>query len=187
MDLTLGNGPYAGFLPLMIFLARVADVSLGTLRVNFIARGFKWRAPLIGFFEVLIWITIVAQIVRQVHCWPNILAYAGGFAAGTYVGMRLEEHLAIGTVVVRVISRLDPRALIESLRGAGYGVTRIPAEGASGPTTILLTLVRRSSLSEVLERVRTFLPNAFYTVEDVRAIHQGIFPGRASRRTDLED
>jgi uncharacterized protein YebE (UPF0316 family) len=179
MDLVNGAGGYAGFLPLLIFLARIADVSLGTLRVNFVGRGFKRRASLIGFFEVLIWITVVAQIVRPVHSWVNVLAYAGGFAAGTYVGMRIEEHLAIGNVWVRVISPLDPGPLVTALRADGYGVTLLDARGAGGPTTILLVLARRSHLDGVLGRVRAFLPDAFYTVEDVRATRQGIFPGRS--------
>jgi uncharacterized protein YebE (UPF0316 family) len=180
MDLTLGDGPYAGFLPLVVFLARIADVSLGTLRINFVARGFKIRASLIGFVEVLIWITIVAQIVRQVHSWANILAFAGGFAAGTYVGMRIEEHLAIGNVWVRVIAPLDPNPLVTALRTDGYGVTLLDARGAGGPTTILLILARRSHLGGVLLRIRAHLPEAFYTVEDVRATRQGIFPGRSA-------
>jgi uncharacterized protein YebE (UPF0316 family) len=179
MDFISGTGEYAGYLPLVVFLARIADVSLGTLRINFVARGFKIRASLIGFIEVLIWITIVAQIVRQVHSWPNILAFAGGFATGTYVGMRIEEHLAIGNVWVRVISPLDSNPLVAALRSDGYGVTLLDARGAGGPTTILLVLARRSQLDGVLDRIRAFLPDAFYTVEDVRATRQGIFPGRS--------
>lgn len=186
MDFTSGTGEYAKFLPLVVFLARIADVSLGTLRINFVARGFKFRASLIGFIEVLIWITIVAQIVREVHSWANILAFAGGFATGTYVGMRIEEHLAIGNVWVRVISPLNPGPLVTALRADGYGVTLLDAQGANGPTTILLILARRSHLDGVLGQIQAFLPDAFYTVEDVRDTRQGIFPGRSAPGPDSE-
>ncbi|MDZ4197963.1 MAG: DUF2179 domain-containing protein [Kiritimatiellia bacterium] len=163
-------------LPLLIFVARITDVSLGTLRLNFVSQGRKLLAPLIGFFEVIIWITVIAQIVKHMDNWMSFVAYAAGYAVGTYVGMQLEERLALGTVLVRVIPQHDAGDLVDRLRENGYGVTQLAAEGAGGPVKVLLTLVRRSHLPDVLQTVRAFNPNAFFTVEDVRQINQGIFP-----------
>ena len=112
-------------LPLMVFLARVADVTLGTLRIIFISRGKKNVAPVLGFFEVFIWITIVSQIVSHAHNMLAYVAYAAGFAAGNYVGMYIEGRLAIGTQVVLAIVQEHASPLIAHLRASGYGVTSV--------------------------------------------------------------
>ena len=73
-------------LPVMVFFARVADVTLGTMRIIFISRGKRNLAPLLGFVEVFIWITIVSQIVSNAHNLLAYLAYAAGFATGSLPG-----------------------------------------------------------------------------------------------------
>jgi len=75
------------FLPLFILLARTVDVSLGTLRVIFVARGHQWLAPLTGFFEILIWLLAVSQIMSNLDNWICFLAYPAGYALGAYLGM----------------------------------------------------------------------------------------------------
>jgi uncharacterized protein YebE (UPF0316 family) len=92
-------------LPLLIFLARVLDVSLGTVRIIFISKGYKFLSLFIGFFEVLIWLTAINQI------WSNLsnvwlyLAYAGGFATGNWIGIWLDEKISLGHAMVRIIIR----------------------------------------------------------------------------------
>lgn len=167
-------------LPLLIFFARICDVTLGTLRVMFVSRGLKWLAPVVGFFEVLIWITAIAQIMRNLDNWVSYVAYAAGYGLGTFVGMHIEGRLALGSVLVRVIPQRDAQALIERLREENFGVTTVDGTGAKGPVTVLFTLVRRSDLPQVLKLVRTFNPRAFFTIEDVRGLSEGIFP--VSRR-----
>lgn len=90
-------------LPLLIFFARVFDVSLGTLRIIFTARGRRYLAPLLGFVEVFIWIVIVSQITRGADNLAAYLAYAAGFAAGNYVGIWIDNRLAIGNLILRMI------------------------------------------------------------------------------------
>ena len=116
----------------MVFGARVLDVSLGTLRIIFIARGRRKLAPLLGFFEVLIWIVVVSQVIQNLHSPLAFIAYAAGFATGNYVGMRIEDKLAIGTLVVRVIVPQEASQLMAQLHDAGYGVTSIDARGSTG-------------------------------------------------------
>src|SRR4030065_2947253 len=120
-------------LPMLVFFARVTDVSLGTLRIIFISRGKRNLAPMLGFVEVFIWITIVSQIVSHAHNILAYLAYAAGFAAGAYVGMYIEDRLAIGTQIVRVIVQKDSKELTDNLHAAGYGVTCVDGQGPSGP------------------------------------------------------
>ncbi len=100
-------------LPLLIFLARIVDVSMDTIRLIFIARGFKKFAPLIGFFQVLVWIITITRIMANLDNWTCYVAYAAGFAAGNFTGMILEEKLALGVEMIRVITQRKADNLIQ--------------------------------------------------------------------------
>jgi uncharacterized protein YebE (UPF0316 family) len=165
-------------LPALIFIARICDVSLGTIRVIFVSRGYRYLAPILGFFEISIWLLAISQIMRDLNDPAIYLAYAAGFAAGTFVGITLEEKLSLGTVLVRVVTGRDSRNLIDALAGADYGITTHAAEGAQGPVTIVFTVVSRQDLPRVVGIIKEFNPHAFYSVEDVRHANEGVFPAR---------
>ena len=171
-------------LPLIVFLARLADVSIGTMRIIFVSRGKKYLAPLLGFVEVFIWITVVSQIVRSANNLVAYLAYAAGFAVGNYIGMMVEEKLAIGTLVVRVFLPQDGVLLVDRLHAEGYGVTCVDGEGASGPVMLVYTIVMRKELAHVVDMIQEIHPKAFFTVEELRSVQQGIFPIRSSTRLE---
>jgi uncharacterized protein YebE (UPF0316 family) len=165
-------------LPLLIFIARICDVSLGTIRVIFVSRGYRNLAPVLGFFEISIWLFAIGQIMRDINDISIYVAYAAGFATGTYVGITVEEKLSLGTVLVRVITKRDSADLVEALKAAGYGLTTHAADGAQGPVTIVFTIVSRQALPRVVGIIRQFNPHAFYSVEDVRHASEGVFPAR---------
>lgn len=172
-----GSDVYAWvILPIFIFLARVLDVSLGTIRIIFISRGRRSIAPLLGFIEVFIWVVAIGQIVQHLHSITSFLAYAAGFAAGNFVGMYLEDKLAFGTVIVRVIVPSGGEELFKPLHEAGYGVTRVDGLGAAGPVQLIYTIVKRKQLAAVMEIIHEMHPNAFLSIEDVRSTQAGIFP-----------
>ena len=162
-------------LPLFIFLARIFDVSLGTLRIIFVTKGMRRVAPFVGFFEVLIWLLAISRIMQDLDNWVCYLAYAGGFATGNFVGMYLEERLAIGHEMIRVITRKDATNLIEDLRNKGYGVTSVKAEGIEGEVAVIYIIARRSMISEVLDEINAFNPRALYTVESIKYVNKEIF------------
>ena len=164
-----------GIIPLLIVLARISDVTLGTIRIISIGRGYKFVAPLLGFFEVLIWLLAIRQIMQNLTNIFYYIVYAGGFAAGTFVGMYIEEKLAIGILSIRVITREDASALITYLRTEDYGVTTVEAQGAWGQVHVIYTIVKRSQVHKVIEIINRFNPKAFYLVEDVRSARKGIF------------
>jgi uncharacterized protein YebE (UPF0316 family) len=167
-------------LPLIVFLARVTDVTLGTMRIIFLSRGKKLIAPLLGFVEVFIWITVVSQIVGGVHNYVAYFAYATGFAVGNYFGMVMEEKLAIGTLVVRAFLSQNGKALMDRLHSSGYGVTYVDGHGANGPVQVVYTIVLRKELADVVNIIHETHPKAFFTVEELRSFQQGIFPVRPS-------
>ncbi|MCB0100890.1 MAG: DUF2179 domain-containing protein [Anaerolineales bacterium] len=168
-------------LPLIVFVARVADVTLGTLRIIFTSRGRRNIAPLLGFVEVFIWIVVVSQIVKSAQGITSYLGYAGGFATGTYVGMLIEERMAMGTLVLRIILKKDASELTSALREAGYGVTSVDGEGAQGSVKLLYTVVQRKKLAEVSKIIHEVAPRAFFSVEEVQSSEMGIFPPSARR------
>lgn len=163
-------------LPLLVFCARVLDVSLGTLRIIFTSRGTRKIAPLLGFVEVFIWIVVVSQVVQGVHSIPAYVGYAAGFAVGTYVGMRIEERMAIGTLVLRIILAHGADTLTSILRTSGFGVTSVNGHGSQGEVKLLYTVVPRKSLSRVIRIIHETQPGTFFSVEEVRSSEMGIFP-----------
>ncbi len=162
-------------LPLLIFVARISDQSIGTLRLIFLSKGQKRLAPFLGFFEVIIWLIAVGQIMKHLDNVLCYIAYGGGFAMGNYIGMVLEEKLSIGNVLVRIIPKKDTRELITYLRENNYGVTSVEAEGAKGKVNIVFSIIKRKDVEHVVSIINRFNPNAFYTIEDVKAINEGIF------------
>lgn len=168
-------------LPILIFLARMTDVSLGTLRIIFVSHGLKYIAPLVGFVEINIWLLAIAQIMQNLNNLITSLAYAGGFATGAFVGMLIEEKLSIGMVMVRIICKHDTTELVKSLHDANYGVTTHDAEGINGPVKIIFAVIRREDLRSVLNRIHTIHPHAFYSVEDIRSVGEAMFPYQRHR------
>jgi len=163
-------------LPLFVFASRVGDVSLGTLRIILTARGKRSLAPLLGFFEVLIWIVVVSQLITHARTPFAFLGYAAGFALGNFLGIYIEEWFAIGYVIVRVILQQDGERLFSALKREGFGVTVFDGQGTRGPVKLIFTVVRRRDLRKVLSIIRAVSPSAFFSVEDIRAAHAGVFP-----------
>lgn len=172
-------------LPLLIFLARVVDVSFGTLRIVYIAKGRRYIAPMLGFVEVLIWLLAIGQIIKNLNNVACYIAYAGGFATGNFVGIWIENKLALGNQVLRIITSRDSTDLINNLKSKGYGITILNAEGSQGPVKIIFTIIKRKNLPEVIELIKTYNPKAFYSVEDVRLAKEGIFPTAGPRQKSL--
>jgi uncharacterized protein YebE (UPF0316 family) len=170
-------------LPLLIFLSRVVDVSMGTLRIIFVSKGLKYLAPIIGFFEVIIWLIAIRIIMQNLNNFMCYIAYGAGFAMGNYVGIFLESRLAVGRAALRVITRMDATELIKTLREKGYGVTNVEAIGSDGNVHVIFMVIRRSDFAIVVNLIKKFNPKAFYTLEDVKFVSEGIFPNKKTGLT----
>ena len=165
-------------LPLLIFFARVSDVSMDTMRILFISRGKRLIAPLLGFIQVLIWLLAIRQIFLNLSNPLCYIAYAAGFATGTWVGILIEERLAIGIQVIRVITRKDATKLIGFLQTHGYGVTSVDGRGGTGKVNIVYTIAKRQDIPDVVRIILRFNPKAFYTIEDIRAVSETMASSR---------
>jgi len=165
-------------LPMLIFLARILDVSIGTLRIMFVSKGQRMLAPILGFFEVLIWLLALTRIMQNLSNPMTYIAYSAGFATGTYIGILLEEKLAMGICIIRIITRDRANQLVKVLRAEGYGVTFLEAQGNLGKVAVLYSLIKRSDIAHFTEIIHEYNPKAFYSIEDVRFVSQGVFPAR---------
>jgi uncharacterized protein YebE (UPF0316 family) len=167
-------------LPIMIFCARICDVTMGTIRVIFISKGIRYLAPIIGFFEVIIWLLAIGQVMNNLTNVVSYIAYGTGFASGTYIGMVIEEKISLGLTSVRIITKEDPADLMNYLRTHDYGVTSIDGEGATGKVKMVFTIIKRQDLPHVISIIKQFNPTAFYSVEEVKSVAEGVFPERRS-------
>jgi uncharacterized protein YebE (UPF0316 family) len=168
-------------LPLIIFFSRVCDVSLGTLRHVFVSKGYKNIVPVLGFFEVLIWIIVVAQVMKNLNNVVCYFAYAGGFATGTYVGLLIEGRLALGLQVIRIITNQNCDNLLAELKENNHGVTVVDAQGAVGPVKMIFTIMKRKNVQQVVHLIRQHNPTAFYSIEEIKDTNQGVFTSKSSR------
>ncbi len=165
-------------LPILIFMARICDVSIGTMRIIFVSKGKRNIAPILGFFEVLIWITAISKIMQNLDNYINYIAYAAGFATGNFIGMIIEEKLAMGFLMIRVFAHERGPELVNTLNMSGYGATVVDAHGARAKVHLIYTIVHRNELDQVLDVINNFNPKAFYTIEDVKSVNEGIFSPR---------
>jgi uncharacterized protein YebE (UPF0316 family) len=164
-------------LPLLIFFARVADVSMETIRVIYISRGIKYLAPIIAFFEIVIWLLAMEVVMSDLTNIANFFAFAFGFATGTYVGLVIEEKLSIGMVILRIITTDEASndGIVSFLTGEQLGVTDIDAHGARGTVKIILSLVNRTDVPRITDFLRETYPHTFFSIEDVRYASEGVF------------
>jgi uncharacterized protein YebE (UPF0316 family) len=163
-------------LPVLILGAETCVVTLATLRTIFVARGMKYLAPALGFFEVSLWLLAIGEVMKNLSDVRCSLAFAGGFTLGNFLGVLIEQKLALGSVVVRAITTKGAAELVERLRSAHYGVTCVDGRGATGPVRIVLTVVPRKKLDGVLAILKEFDPGVFYSIEGLQSAGAGVFP-----------
>jgi uncharacterized protein YebE (UPF0316 family) len=175
------SAPVSATLPLLVFLAELCVVTLGTMRIIFVSRGMKVLAPILGIFEISIWLFAIGQIMQNLSNLGCYLGFAAGFTIGNFFGVFIERKLAIGTALVRIITHKETGELIAGLKAAEYGVTSINAEGATGPVKIVLTVIKRKELAAVLAIIKRFDPRAFYSVDEIQSAAAGIFPATRGR------
>ena len=159
-------------LPVLVFLARILDVSIGTLRIIFVSKGLKYFAAMLGFVESLTWLIAVTQVMQNLHSWQTYVAFALGFGAGNYVGIILEERIALGNLLIRIITQKEASELVNVLWSQGYGVTSVDARGESGPVNLIFSITKRKNLDKIIAIIKEYNPNAFYTIEDMRYVNQ---------------
>lgn len=157
-------------IPLLICMARIVDVTIGTLRIIFVAKGMKYVAPVLGFFEVIIWLLAIGQIMQNLSNFVNYIAYGLGFALGNFVGIYIEGKLSLGYVLLRVITRKSAHKLKEYFIRSGFRFTLIDALSDEGPVNIIFVALRRNKVPEVIENIKRYNPKAFYTIEDLRLV-----------------
>ena len=169
------SDPHAWLFALMIFALRVVDMALDTIRVLFVVRGKKLVVWILGFFQSLVFVVAISSVLTQLDNILNVIGYATGFATGNLVGMLIEQRLAIGHVLVTVISSNRGAFIADKLRASGYAVTEIAGRGRDGTVFELHASVLRKDVPNVETVVLEADPQAFVTAEDVRPVRRGFW------------
>ena len=164
---------------LLIVAARITDVSLGTIRTINVVQGRRTLALVLGFFEVLIWVFVVSEVITKISDPAFAIAYALGFALGNYVGMTIEQRLALGRQVVRIFTRLGPE-MAATQRERGFGVTQFDGYGRDGPVQELFIETVRRDAAKVIAHAREIDPKCYYMVDDVREVSSASAHARTS-------
>jgi uncharacterized protein YebE (UPF0316 family) len=159
----------------VIFLLRVGDMSLDTLRVLFVMRGRKGLAWVLGFFQSLIFVLAISSVLSNLDNPINMVGYAAGFATGNVVGMLIEERLAIGHILLSIISSRRGAAIADRLRSEGYAVTEIPARGKDGMVTLLNCSVLRKNVEQVRRAINEVDETAFITADEIKPVRHGFW------------
>lgn len=174
-----------GLLPLIggylfIFFARVADMSLDVIRILMLTRDRRFLAAVIGFVEVTIFLVAISQVLAGGLDDPlKVVAYAGGFATGNYVGSLIDSRLAMGYMSLQVFCETcNSGQITQTLRGEGFGVTSVTGQGRDGERQVLFVTLKRKDLNKAVSTLDKIYPEAFYNIYDARYIHGGIFPGK---------
>lgn len=167
---------YPFWLPIIIFFGRIVDVSLGTLRIIFVSKGERLKAPIIGFFEILIWVVIISQVFSRANDMVTYLSYAAGYAAGNYVGILIEKRIAFGVILCRVYTNKSGSKLLKLFTLNGFGATMTHGTGSVNEVDIIETILERKHLKRVSKIVLEFDKDAFYVIEDIRTRSRGVFP-----------
>ncbi len=167
---------------LLIFVMRLTDQTLGTIRIVMLVQGRRGLAALLGFFESLVWVVAAAQVLSNLDSPIRMVAFAGGFAAGTALGGTIEGWIGLGKTLVRIISPADNPSLADPLRSAGYGATEVTGEGLSGSVRIVFSVIPRRRFSHVSAVVQDLDPEAFVTAESVKTVELTRLNSRGLRK-----
>jgi uncharacterized protein YebE (UPF0316 family) len=167
----------AYIITILIFVLRVSDMTLDTLRVLFVIRGRKSLAWILGFFQSSLWVIAITSVLSNLDNPWNIISYASGFATGNVVGIMIEQGLAIGHSHMQIISQRLGSAISDTIRNIGYAATELPARGRDGTVSVISCSLRRRDVDEVRRMVMEIDPQAFITVEDIRPLHRGYWRG----------
>lgn len=167
-------------LPILVFLARIMDVTIGTVRIILVAKGQKHISAFLGFIEVFFWLFAMGIIVQNLNNYVTFFAFAAGYATGNYVGIVLEEKLAMGNVIVQVITKEKAGDLLRILKAGKYRITHMQAKGNEGMVAVIYILVKRKNLDKLIALVKKTHPKSFFSIEDVRFVSEGMIPLKQS-------
>ena len=166
------------YLCVKIFCGRLVDVTLSTLQTILLVKGKRNIATIIGFVDVFIWFLVVREALNtDIKSIWIALAYAGGYASGTFTGSSLSKKIIKGTVGVQVITKNAKNKVIEAIKNSGFSATYVECKGIHEEDTNYLigAQVDNRKLNEFKELVTSIDENAFITVTESKENLNGYF------------
>lgn len=167
----------------IIFIARCTDVTMGVFRILMVVQGRRYIAAVLGFFEVMVFLTTMSLILGggKTLSLTELIAYCGGYAAGNLLGTFLEQKLMDSYVLIEIIAEKNERSeiMVAKLREAGFGLTVILGEGRSGVRLDIKVICSRKQVEKARDVAKEY--GGFVFVSDVKGVSGGYFV-RAKRK-----
>lgn len=154
----------------LIFVLRMLDVGMATVRIVLLGKGRKGASAALGFVESLIWVIAVVRVLDGLDEPLRMIAFAAGFSAGTYLGAKVEEWMALGQSLIRVVASNESEPVAPMIRGQNFGATVINGDGMDGDVRITFTVVPRKSVGDITRRIQAISPDAYVTVDSTTSI-----------------
>ncbi|MFA6801270.1 MAG: DUF5698 domain-containing protein [Acholeplasmataceae bacterium] len=164
-----------------IFFAKIIEVTIGTMRVILITKGFRRPGTILAFFEIMLWVFVASSVLSTITEMPiKGIVYSAGFVAGIYIGSLLESHLAVGKMEIRAIASLPSSVLIISaLREAGYGLTSVDAHGKDDVRVLIIIFANRKNKDKVIKIIKSADDKALVVAQEISLIQNGyVIPWR---------
>lgn len=160
-------------LALLIFILRVVNYAVGTMRLVVITRDQRLLAALLAALEALIFAVVIAGVINDLENVPNLVAYCAGAAVGSYMGMVLEARLVRSYMIINVFANVSGGEIAEALRSAGFGVTSTTGEGRTGAVTTLRSVIDKRDVKRMVSIIQSINPQAFIAAEEARGVSRG--------------
>lgn len=159
----------------LILLARLIEVSIGTLRVILMNKGYRLISSVLAFIEVLIWVVVASRVLIGIQDnYLKAIIYSLGFASGVYFGSVIESKVALGTILIQAILPIDKGIEIAAnLREEGLGVTTVNAEGKDSEKLVLMIYSKRRGKDKIISKIKSLEESALIVSNDVSTLQGG--------------
>jgi uncharacterized protein YebE (UPF0316 family) len=162
---------------LLIMLARMTDVSIGTMRVISVVDGRMKMAFWLGFLEVIVWISVISVTLKYIEEEPLLaLFFALGFSIGNVLGILLERKIPLGNLTLRVVGGEDVRTIASQIREIGLHATVLKGEGREGECLMMFTFMPKKYLKQVMKILEPMRDRIFYTLDYGGSSNQVLLP-----------
>ena len=160
---------------LLIFVAKVIEVTIGTMRIILISKGYSKQGTALAVVEILLWVFIASTVIQGVSEAPiKGLIYSVGFALGVYVGSKIENRLAVGKILIQVISdKAGADMIVRILRANGHGATSLDAQGRDSDRTVLMVFASRKNKQCIINLINDADVDALVVANEVSIVSGG--------------
>ena len=164
---------------IIILISKIVEVSVGTLRMIVISKGYRRQGTILSFIEIILWTFIASRVILGIAEAPiKGIVYCIGYSIGVYMGSRIEGRIAMGRVMIQaIVSKENSAPLIGGLREKGYAVTTMEAQGRDSEKQVLMIFANRKGKEDIISTIQKLDRTAMIITNDISTLHGGTITG----------